>query len=53
MSKFKLFLILGLIGGEAIALMVLLLTVGRNIGQFFFLAEALPKVSSTAMSPML
>ncbi len=36
MSKFKLFLILGLVGGGAIALMVLLLTVGRNIGQFFF-----------------
>ena len=36
MSKFKLFLILGLVGGGAIALMVLLLTVGRNIGQFLF-----------------
>jgi hypothetical protein len=36
MTKFKLFLVLGLLGGGAIALAVLLLTVGRNIGQFFF-----------------
>ncbi len=36
MSKFKLFLVLGLIGGGGILLSVFLLTIGRNIGQFFF-----------------
>jgi hypothetical protein len=35
MSKFKLFLLLGLVGGGAILLAVFLLTIGRNIGQFF------------------
>jgi hypothetical protein len=32
MNKFKLFLVLGILGGGAIALV----TIGRNIGQFFF-----------------
>jgi hypothetical protein len=36
MSKFKLFLVLGLVGGGGILLLVFLLTIGRNIGQFFF-----------------
>ncbi len=35
MSKFKLYLVLGLVGGGAILLAVFLLTIGRNIGQFF------------------
>jgi hypothetical protein len=35
MSKFKLFLVLGLVGGGGILLAVFLLTIGRNIGQFF------------------
>ena len=36
MSKLKLFLVLGLVGGGGILLAVFLLTIGRNIGQFFF-----------------
>lgn len=36
MNKIKLYLILGAVGGGVILLAVLLLTVGRNVGQFFF-----------------
>jgi hypothetical protein len=36
MNKVKLFLVLGLVGGGAIFSAIFLLTIGRNIGQFFF-----------------
>jgi hypothetical protein len=36
MNKVKFFLILGVVGGGVILLAVLLLTIGRNVGQFFW-----------------